>query len=299
MSEIAVTEQEMPEEEVLSLNEKTLDTPNWQQEDEDLALLTSDIQIKNMKQELEHYKDDMQGLVQYLYEQKMFSPKKIKKLFGAGKENEKRVKEFQKYLWVAVDGKFGPKSFAKLKEKWISLWYKEFWETGRTLSAQERTAYEKQLAADKKKYGSTAAISNYNPGNMRSPGDLGKSKSRYGVFSSPEKGYQAMLDQIEKIKSWESKRYNPEQSLAQIRCVWTQGRIVKEKVAGYKSWAKNVLRSMGKSAQEAEQLWNTLPVKDIPTKYIAEWIARYEDHKMYQLLNDRGITEGVAKSKRA
>ena len=56
---------------------------------------------------------------------------------------------------------------------------------------------------------------------------------------------------------------------------------------------------MGKSAQEAEQLWNTLPVKDIPTKYIAEWIARYEDHKMYQLLNDRGITEGVAKSKRA
>ncbi len=74
---------------------------------------------------------------------------------------------------------------------------------------------------------------------------------------------------------------------------------MKEKVAGYKNWAKNVLRSMGKSAQEAEQLWNTLPVKDIPTKYIAEWIARYEDHKMYQLLNDRGITEGVAKSKRA
>ncbi len=69
------------------------------------------------------------------------------------------------------------------------------------LTQQEKTAYEEQLAADKKKYGATAAVCNYNPGNMKCNGDLGRSSKGYGVFSSPEKGYQAMLDQIDKIKS--------------------------------------------------------------------------------------------------
>lgn len=107
---------------VLSGKERNpLYTPSWKQQEKQETLLMTDIKIKNIKQKLEKYKNDMQGLAQFLYEQKMFSHQKIKKLFGTGKENEKRVKEFQKYIGTLVDGKFGPKSFAKLKEKWISL----------------------------------------------------------------------------------------------------------------------------------------------------------------------------------
>ena len=53
---------------------------------------------------------------------------------------------------------------------------------------------------------------------------------------------------------------------------------------------------MGKTAQEAEQLWKTLPIKDIPTEYIAEGIALAEDGRMYDLLNDRGIAKSLAES---
>lgn len=151
-----------------------------------------------------------------------------------------------------------------------------------------------QHKADIKKYWNRTAIRNNNPWNLRGWWDLWKDKTRHAKFSTLEKWYEAFVNLIKAAQNWTSRYYTPDMSLAKFRTVYTW---TGKKPIEYKSRAKSILKSMWKTNKEAEAGRNTIPIKNIPTKYIVERTSRFEDHKMYQLLNDRWITEGLANPK--
>lgn len=133
----------------------------------------------------------------------------------------------------------------------------------------------------KNRYPQTRAMRNFNPWNLRTSGDLGKDKGNFAIFSTLEKGWKALLNNIERRKRWESKIYRPNFSLLQFFTKYADPR-----------WARNYAI---KAAQTMSQVSGMnisptkTPIKNIPTEAFATAIAEKEDGNCYKALKNEGF----------
>ena len=123
-----------------------------------------------------------------------------------------------------------------------------------------------------KKYGTSRAVRNKNPWNLRMNGDLGKDKKWFAIFSTLEQGRDAFINMIRRRKNGESKIYKPTYNLVQ----WAKK---------YDPWNP----SYAKKLAQYLSVPITTQLKDIPVEILAKAIVHHEDGNCYKALRDKGI----------
>lgn len=117
-------------------------------------------------------------------------------------------------------------------------------------------------------------------------------------LSKEKEWFQWIFDVVKRAQTQITSSYSPEMSLSYFYAVYIHGwkEAAKHK-NDYKTWSKNVLKSMWKSELEVEVQWKTMKIKDIPTQNIAEYIARYQNVHRYEELTKEGAVKWFASSK--
>ena len=123
-----------------------------------------------------------------------------------------------------------------------------------------------------KKYGSSRAVRNKNPWNLRMNGDLGKDKGGFAIFSTLEAGWTAFITMVEKWQTGASKVYKPTYNLLQ----WAKK---------YDPWNPNYAKKLAQYLG----IPITTQLKNIPVDALAKGIVHHEDGKCYKALKDKGI----------
>ena len=131
------------------------------------------------------------------------------------------------------------------------------------------------------KYPPTRAMRNFNPWNLKTNGDAGKDKGNYAIFSSLEKGWEALMNSIENRKKGKSKIYSPNFSLVQFFTKYASP-------AGAVAYA-NKAATIVNQITGLNVTPNKTPIKSIPTKALAAAIAEKEDGNCYRALKNEGF----------
>lgn len=128
------------------------------------------------------------------------------------------------------------------------------------------------------KYGKTAAVRNFNPGNIMDT-SFGWSKvegERFTRFDSPQEWFQALINKIKNIQEGGSKVYKPTMTL-------------KEYMYKYAPPHENNTNQYIKEITEHLNITPTTLIKDIDAVALAHAHAKKEDGKSYTMLKDLGI----------
>lgn len=128
------------------------------------------------------------------------------------------------------------------------------------------------------KYGKTAAVRNFNPGNIMDT-SFGWSKikgERFTRFESPQEWFQALINKIKNIQAWGSKIYKPTMTL-------------KEYMYKYAPPHENNTNQYIKEITEHLNITPTTHIKDIDAIELAHAHAKKEDGKSYNMLKDLWI----------
>jgi hypothetical protein len=127
--------------------------------------------------------------------------------------------------------------------------------------------------------GKTRAVRNNNPGNIKDAGDLGKDDKGHGVFSTPELGFQALVNKLTSAQLGKSKVYKPNMTIEELSNIYAPKSDGNDPAA----YAKFIAKQVGKDT-------NTR-IADLDTNKWATAISKMEDRDMYNQLKSRGIVK--------
>lgn len=127
---------------------------------------------------------------------------------------------------------------------------------------------------DVKKYGNTPAVRNNNPGNLRKQGDLGRDKKGFAIYSSPQKGWDELVNMISWIQQGNSRYYHPDMNLFEFFSTYAPKSDNNDPI----SYAKRVAGKLGIAPEEH--------IKNIEPDKFAVYIAQHEDGKSFRKLKD-------------